>query len=89
MITIYKYCLTQPTTEFLDLPVGARLLRGGWCPIEGRLCFWALVDTDCALKRKVTVKAVLTGEETDAQVMTYLDTVRVDALVFHLFYFYN
>lgn len=89
MITVYKYCLTEPTTTFDNIPVSARLLRGGWCPIEERLCFWALVDTDCTMNRKVTMCAIMTGEETDVKAMTYLDTVRVNALVFHLFYYFN
>ena len=89
MITIKKFDLTEPTTVFLDVPVGSRILKAGFDPIDERLCFWCLVDEDVKMFRKITVSAILSGEPIDATALTYLDTVRVNTLVFHLFYFYN
>ena len=79
--TICKYQL-HPDNRCLWVPEGARFLQAG--EQNGDIVVWALVDTEApSFSRNVAVYG--TGHEVPKDPGTYLNTVFVGPLVFHVF----
>ncbi len=86
MLSVHKFPLRLADDQFIDLPSGATILAVQ--DQRGRLCIWALVDTE---EKSTTPRRILivgTGMPVpDVLCRTYLGTVQQEegSLVWHLF----
>lgn len=78
---IYKYEL-HPSIPEVDLPEGAKVLSAG--EQGGGIVVWALVDPEAErVPRRISIYG--TGHEVPADPGTFVQTVFVGPLVFHVF----
>lgn len=82
MRTIYKYTLPVTDIARADMPAGAKVLT---VQVQrGEVCIWALVDPS---NREETRRFRIagTGHPIDDDVGSFIGTVQLGALVFHIF----
>lgn len=87
MITIHKYTLEITDDQQLALPKGSRVT--GIAEQRGRLCLWAVVDTNQE-PTKVHIKIFGTGHPIKPEYLTstfwsFYGTVLVGKFVWHVF----
>lgn len=79
-MTVYKYNISGEVTK---LPRGAKVLKVGY---QGQdLCLWAEVDTKVDIMEQRLFKILPTGVEADLTRYTFIDTVFIDWMVFHIY----
>lgn len=83
---IYKYPIKNIDDQFIDVPAGFKMLtvQKQGSGID-RLMLWALVDNDSPLKR-VKISVFGTGCSIPDDAGSYIDTVQVGPMVWHVFY---
>ena len=86
MKKIYKYPLEITDTQFVELPLGAKILTA---QMQGnQLCLWAIVNTlPGAVKKNRRIEIIGTGNPMPTGELEYISTFQVygGGLIFHVF----
>ncbi len=86
MKTIWKYTLEIINEQIIDMPKGARILPRSLTLQHQEPVFWALVETDNNMERRV-FNILLTGKPANEayEKDTYIGTFQIGPLVYHVF----
>ena len=86
MKKIFKYPLEITDTQFVELPLGAKILTA---QMQGnQLCLWAIVNTlPEAVKKNRRIEIIGTGNPMPTGELEYISTFQVHggSLIFHVF----
>lgn len=84
MQTIYKQQLELTDKQNITIPLDSRFLS---VQIQhGSICIWYLLNKEQKETTDLTIHIYGTGHPIEEQVGTYLDTVQMGPLVWHVFY---
>jgi len=89
MNTIYKYKLKQQELQYVELPLGAKILTAQGLGVH--VWVWALVEAEQKKKERRWIAMYKTGEPIQVKIeeLVFLNTVQFEdgALVLHIFEF--